>query len=361
MKPHLVIFSAFLSPLRSGAEACAEEIALRLTDGYEVTIITAKLRSDLPRHSILHSISVIRVGLGHPIDKWLYPFLAPLAARKLKPDLVHGILETFAGAAVLMYRYIGTRAPRFLTLQTTNRSFLKAPIIRAADRVTAISSVLVRKARDAGVDAELIPNGIDLSAITKARQQFSKVPGRILFVGRLENVKGVDTLLVAFSRMPSTPVHQSPIANLHIVGDGSEKESLQELARELDIADRVRFLGRLTGDALYREYAEAEIFCGLSRSEALGNVFLEAQAAGCAVIATNVGGIPDIVKDGVTGLLVPPDDVRAAADTLQKLLTDPILRSKIADGGKAHAKAYDWDDIVNRYASAYDSLLSRTN
>ncbi len=93
------------------------------------------------------------------------------------------------------------------------------------------------------------------------------------------------------------PTHDVAI-HLRIVGDRSQRKHLEQLAHDLKITDRLTFVGRLTPDKVADEFAQASIFCGLSRSEALGNVFLEAQAAGCAVVAMNVGGIPDIVKNG---------------------------------------------------------------
>ncbi len=105
-----------------------------------------------------------------------------------------------------------------------------------------------------------------------------------------------------------------------------------------------------------REYAEAEIFCGLSRSEALGNVFLEAQAAQCAVLATTTGGIPEIIDDGVTGILIAPDDPGAATDALTRLLEDPALRERLGSAGRKNAEQYDWSLLAERYATVYEEL-----
>jgi glycosyltransferase involved in cell wall biosynthesis len=124
---------------------------------------------------------------------------------------------------------------------------------------------------------------------------------------------------------------------------------LRRLSLELGIENTVTFLGRIEGELLFSEYAEAEIFCGFSRSEALGNVFLEAQAAGCAVVATTVGGIPEIVLDQKTGLLVSPDDPEAAAEALNTLFSDTDLRRRLASAGKTHAASYGWDEIAERY------------
>ncbi|TSC60066.1 MAG: glycosyl transferase, group 1 [Candidatus Peregrinibacteria bacterium Greene0416_62] len=356
MKPRIVILSAFLTPFRSGAEACAEEVPLQLADQFDFTIVTARLRRDLPRNDVLrvcsggsrtsatNAIPVIRIGIGHSIDKWLYPFLAPFVVIKIKPDVVHAILETFAGLALMF-----CKAPKkILTLQTTNRSFLKGMIVRSPDRVTAISKHLKGIAEELGrKDIVVIPNGIDYAAIRSVCEKNPKVPGRILFVGRLEKMKGVDLLLKAFVQLQITD------CRLQIVGDGSQRESLKNLTQELGVADRVSFKGYLSAPEVYREYAEAEIFCGLSRSEALGNVFIEAQVAGCMVVATNIGGIGEIVQDGETGVLVPSEDAEEASHVIQKILSDRARCSVIAQKSIASAKAFDWLGIANRYAEVY--------
>lgn len=344
----LVILSAFLSPYRSGAEAMVEEVSVRLADDFDITIVTARLSRKLPRRDMLGGkVKIIRVGFGIPFDKWLYPFLAAMKLGSLKPDIVHAVLETFAGLALYFCR---CHALKILTLQTTNRTFLKGMIVRYPDIVTAISTDLVRIAEDYGRrNVILIPNGIDLTALKAACQKTPKDSGRVLFVGRLEPMKGIDTLLKTFAQAVKG---LDPSVHLRIVGGGSLLHSLQTLARELEIDHRVRFTGYIAGSDLFTEYAKAEIFVGLSRSEALGNVFLEAQAAGCAVLATNVGGIPDIVHHEQTGLLVPADDIDAAAGELRRLLTDLPLRARLSISAQKNAENYGWDGVAKRYREA---------
>jgi glycosyltransferase involved in cell wall biosynthesis len=349
MKKRVVILSAFLTPLRSGAEACAEEVPLLLSDRYDFTIVTARMRRDAPQKDVLFGeIPVVYVGLGFSFDKWLYPFLAPLAARKLNPDLVHAVLETFAGLALHFCRYTVPHAKRLLTLQTTNRQFLKNFLIRSAHHVTAISSVLIERARAVGHDATLIPNGLHIADMPDRE----KIPGCILFAGRLEQMKGVDTLLRVFARLTGA-------ISLHIVGGGSERHDLEHLAIHLGIGDRVTFRGRIPVPEVYDEFAEAVIFCGLSRSEALGNVFLEAQAAGCAVVATKIGGIPEVVEDGKTGLLIVPGEnfEERARVALQSLIDQPAKAAELGAHGKKHVAPYDWSVIAERYNGVYAELL----
>ncbi|MSR67209.1 glycosyltransferase family 1 protein [Candidatus Peribacteria bacterium] len=352
MKKNIVYLSAFLSPFRSGAEAMVEEVSKRLSRDHAITIITARLSRTLPKQDTLDGdIRVIRVGVGLPIDKILFPFLAPFVVRLLKPDVVHAVLESYAGLALVFCKFMLPRAKRILTLQSTNTSLLLGPMHRSADVITGISTVLVERAKKycAGT-VILIPNGIDLLAIREACSFHAKDSGLVLFVGRLEPMKGVDTLLKAFSKAIKG---LDPSIRLRVIGSGSLLGSLQQLASELEIDHRVTFTGRIAGTAIFDEYAKAEIFCALSRSEALGNVFLEAEAAGCAVVATNVGGIPEIVQNGVSGVLVPVDDVDAAASALRNLLGDPSLRAKISGNAKKSAQQYDWKGIADRYAALY--------
>lgn len=356
MRPRVVLLSAFLSPFRSGAEACVEEIALRLCEEFAITIVTAKLTGKPPEDDPFHGrVQVVRVGLGCRFDKWLFPFLVPLAVRRIAPHSIHAVLESYAGLALLLSHLLVPRARTILTCQSTNTSFLVKTMHRHVDCVTVISRALLARASHFGrTDALLIPNGVDAAAIATACERHAKVRGRTLFVGRLEAMKGVDVLLKAFARLGASARQGG--AHLRIVGGGSERARLEAMAEHLDLGDRVAFIGYLPSPQVFREYAEAEVFCGLSRSEALGNVFLEAEAAGCAVIATRVGGIPDIVEDQRTGFLLEPNDVEAAAAALELLLTDERRRAELAEAGRQNARTYDWSGIAERYAEVYRNV-----
>jgi glycosyltransferase involved in cell wall biosynthesis len=228
---------------------------------------------------------------------------------------------------------------------------------RSAHRITVISRVLLERAKRFGKDAVLIPNGILLQDLKAASASHPKIDGRILFAGRLEQMKGVETLLDAFASL----AEKHPAAHLVIVGDGSLRPTLEARQPALMTQGRIAFRGYLPPQRIAAEFAQAAIFCGLSRSEALGNVFLEAQAAGCAVVATTVGGIPDIVTDGHTGLLVPPDDVSAAAAAVDRLLSDDDLRMQLGGEGRKNAEAYDWESIAKRYGEVYGEELKIEN
>lgn len=353
-KPRVIILSAFFTPFRSGAEACAEEVAKRLLDQYDITVVTARLRRHLPVHDVVSGIPVRRLGWGWAGDKWLFPLLAWWYVRKAQADIVHAILESFAGSVLVLMSLFGPTTPRrILTCQSTNTRLLLRSQHAAAHVITAISRVLLVRAKNLGcIEPIHIPNGVDIAAIQALPSD--RLYRRILYVGRLEPMKGVDVLLRAFAEM------QTQLAGwtLRIVGAGSQRQALYALAQELSIQAHVEWVGYVPVPAVYGEYAAAEIFCGLSRSEALGNVFLEAQAAGCAVLATQVGGIVDVVKPEVTGLLIASDDVVAAGAALVRLASSGELREKLGAQAKTHSAQYSWDLVAEQYGAVYIRLLS---
>lgn len=355
-KPRVLILSTFITPLRSGAEACTEEVARELRDQYDITILAARMSRSVKKKEVFYgNVAVHRIGFGSTFDKWLFPFLAPLYVARYKPQIIHAILESFAGIAMLTCKLRLPRVPTILTCQNTytnykgkvETSWLLKPMHKHATRVTVLSRALLQRAKKLGrTDAIIIPNGVRLSDIPPHESVF----GRIVYVGRLEPIKGIDILLKAFALLP-------PHAHLRIVGDGSLRHELELQASMLGIIERVTFVGPLPNPDVYEEFAKASIFCGLSRSEAFGNVFIEAQAAKCAVVATNVDGIPDIVLHEKTGLLVEPENVEQAAEAMQRVLDDKDYREQLAKAAYGHAQLFDWSNIAREYAKLYKELL----
>jgi phosphatidylinositol alpha-1,6-mannosyltransferase len=144
----------------------------------------------------------------------------------------------------------------------------------------------------------------------------------ILTVGRwepAEGYKGADTLIVALPRILKT----APDTSLVLVGDGDDRPRFEQLARDLGVSEHALFLYGLTPEQLFACYANCHVFALPSRGEGFGLVFLEAMAHAKPVIGGAHGGIPDIVEDGVTGLLVPHGDIERLAQALESLLSNP--------------------------------------
>ena len=160
----------------------------------------------------------------------------------------------------------------------------------------------------------------------------------ILTVGRwdpAERYKGADTLIAALPRV----LPAASDTSLVLVGGGDDKPRLEQLARDSGVAERTIFLQDLTAEELFACYAACDIFALPSRGEGFGLVFLEAMAHGKPVIGGAHGGIPDVVEDGVTGLLVPHGDVDRLSAALESLLTDPARASQMGARGKQRIAA----------------------
>jgi glycosyltransferase involved in cell wall biosynthesis len=151
----------------------------------------------------------------------------------------------------------------------------------------------------------------------------------VLFVGHLVPVKALDVLLKAWALLQSDPAGPGT-ARLVLIGEGAERAALERLARELGIADRAAFLGPLPQPAVADWIVAADLLCLPSHAEGSPNVIVEALASGTPVVASRVGGIPDLVDDGTNGLLVAPGDPAALAAALASALRREWVPARIS-------------------------------
>ena len=244
------------------------------------------------------------------------------------------------------------------------RPFLRH-LIRSSDAVTANSSHterLIRAVHDRPIVR--IPFGAALEPATAAEaaprsSRPDTAPFRLLFVGRLVERKGVTHLLDA---LPTLRARRA--VELDVVGDGPLRAELATRARELGLGDVVRFPGFLPERELGDLFARADTFVlpavedAKGDVEGLGVVLIEALVHGLPVVASESGGIVDIVQHERTGLLVPPGDAAALAAALERLATDPMLRERLARAGRQHARVtFSWDGIIDRLVELYRSLV----
>ena len=277
---------------------------------------------------------------------WPMPMvLLGWAAQRAHPT---PMVTTFYGIEL---RWVQSRLP-----------FLKWLVRRAARtsaQAVAISSYTARELRKfADVPIEVIPYTAEFPAP-------SAVPARaadhaILFVGRLIERKGVHHLIRALG----TVREQAP-ARLVIIGDGPERPRLEALARDAGVAEHVDFRGRVSDEELRQAYAGAKVFAlpsvldARQDTEGLGVVLLEAMNYSVPVVASDIGGITDIVQHERTGLLVPPADETALAAALIRVLTDSALSSTLGAAGlHALRDSFSWKRIVDRWEAVYQGVVS---
>lgn len=343
----------------------AEELAAGLNDKHDVTVITCRIDKTFSVSEKKDGYTIIRVGNGVGLrSKLLYPLLALIEIRRIQPDIVHAIMESYAAGALWLARFFYPRAKRILTLQSGDLDDAKKQkqflirlfwrqIHKAPDILTAISRYLAARPKRLGIDKDvaITPNGVDFSALPTG---VDRIPARVICVGRLSWEKGHEYLLQAWPRIH----HEFPQAKLVLVGEGAERPNIEKLIAELKIGDSVELLGnRVHSDAL-AEIACSEIFVCPSLAEGLGIVFIEAQALGVPVIGTAVGGIPDVIEDGVNGLLVAPKDPEAIALAVRELLFDQVLSARLAANARETVKKFEWRNIIRQFDAIYRRTLT---
>jgi phosphatidyl-myo-inositol alpha-mannosyltransferase len=204
-------------------------------------------------------------------------------------------------------------------------------------------------------DYQIIPNGVDLARFGGAQPYEELRDGtvNILFVGRLEERKGLIHLLQAYHRLRKRHID----ARLLVVGSGPKLREYRRYIGLRQIRD-VEFLGRVSDDAKARYFASADIFCApATGQESFGIVLLEAMAAGVPIIASDIHGYKNVVQRGVQGLLVEPRNHRALAAALYRLAHDPELRHAMGEAGRAKAPEYSWDSVTERVVELYRDVI----
>jgi L-malate glycosyltransferase len=225
----------------------------------------------------------------------------------------------------------------------------------AAHKVVANSRAAADRLRLERVQARkiaVISNGLELNQYQppSPRPKLRKV----VVVANLRPEKGHDILIDAAVQV----LRRCPDANFEIVGGGPELERLLARAEARSVLHALTFLGHR--DDVPARLADGDIFVLPSRSEAFPNAVLEAMATGLPIVASGVGGILELIDDGVTGLLVPPGDALSLADRLCRLMNDPALASRLGDAARAEALArYSFDRMVAAFESLYLTELRR--
>ncbi|MEO3471563.1 glycosyltransferase family 4 protein [Roseomonas sp. CAU 1739] len=239
-------------------------------------------------------------------------------------------------------------------------------LLHMADLIVGVSRQVTDGFRDDGMPPErlkVIYNGLDFSRIPPARQDLRATlgiaPGApvVATVGSLVRRKGHDLLLRAVAALPPGPPEAMP--HLLVGSDGEVRGELEALAHELGIAERTHFLGYT--DDIAAIYDAADIFALASRADAFGLVLAEAGHFGLPVVSTRVGGIPEVIVDGETGLLVPAEDVPALRDALGRLIGSADLRAEMGAAGRRRAdELFAVSRMAGEFAACYRGLAEGT-
>ncbi len=220
---------------------------------------------------------------------------------------------------------------------------------RLAYRVAVSPDAAALASASLGGDYELLFNGIEVERFAIGDAQPTDRP-TIFFLGRHEPRKGLDVLLAALADLPDD-------LRLWVGGDGPQSEELREQYAQ---DHRIEWLGRIDDDERARRMRGCTVYCSPSvRGESFGMVLLEAMAAGCALVASDLDGHRNVATDGVDALLTPVGDSAALAKTLRRVLDDAVLRADLVAGGRKRAEELSMTHLAERYMEIYRSVAVR--
>jgi glycogen(starch) synthase len=372
---NIAIFASAFYPHVGGVEELCRQLAHAYrAAGHECIILTNRWPRSLPEFEEYEGIPVYRLAMRVPegslkaranyrlthnsIRREMLSIL-----RRHKIDVLHvqcvssnGFYALLAKRELGLPLVVSTQGERTMD---AGRLYEKSPfanrilreLLKEADAISACSENTLNDlaewyGSDFGDRSRVIYNGIRLADFDAALKFEHRRP-YILGIGRLVPQKGFDVLIRAFAHA-GIESH-----DLVIAGEGAERGALEALVAETGIGGRVRFLGRADRAQIVALFCGCEFFVLPSRMEPLGIVNLEAMAAGRAVIASRVGGVPEIVQDGETGLLVPAEDIPALATAIQRLALDHGLRERLGVAGRGRVKSFDWEAIAEKYLELY--------
>jgi L-malate glycosyltransferase len=357
-----------------GSGVIASEIGMSMARrGHRIAFLSDKppARLDLSCPGIsFHAVA----ALDYPVPAESSYALALAAemievAQEERVDLLHvHYAVPHALGAYLARQVLGAGAPKVLiTLHGTDVTRIGADpkfssltrfVVLAGDGITAPSRWLAEQAyrqldlpRETAI--EVIPNFVDTDRFCIARRKIGPAERILTHVSNFRPLKRVDDVVRIFARVRS----KMP-ARLHLVGDGPERPCVEALVHSLGLANDVRFFGE--GVEVAEVLQDSDVFLLPSETESFGLGALEAMACGVPVVASNVGGLPEVVLDGETGFLAPVGNLEEMAKQVRRLLTDGDLHARMSLAARGRAEAhFQLEPAAERYQAVYRRVVGR--
>ncbi len=382
----ILIINYEFPPLGGGGGVASYQIAKGLVAReHEVDVLTTA-RSDLPSYEVVDGMGVYRVPVlmrselaTASLPSMLSFFPSSLVKgchllRRGRYDVLNSHFAIPSGpTGVTLSRVFNT--PQVLTIiggdvydptkrfSPSNTPFLHTVVRRVLDsssHIIAISEDIKRRAREdyrCRRDIAVIHYGLAAPRFEiKSRAQLGIPEGDIVLIsiGRLIKRKALGDLLLALSRLDDRRYR------LLIIGDGPEEARLRDLAKRLQLSQRIDFLGPIWGELKFQYLAASDIFVLPSVHEGFGLVFLEAMHCGLPVIASSSGGQTDFLRDGETGFLVSVGDVDTLAKRISRLGSDEALREEISEFNRQYVRSFDIADVARRYEALFSAVIQRS-
>jgi len=358
----VLIISKFLYPDKiGGVEVHVHKVAEELVQhGHTVAILTVSRTRETCRYKIL----TVKL-LPRPLSELSF-FIEGFVKVCLYPwNIIH---VHYAGLSALLVAYfmkILKHVPYVVTCHGSDihkqNHFLSLHsfLLKKADKITCVSSELInilnfRYGIKEGI--QKIPNGFDKQLLKKTSfLQGEKSRKCITFVGSLRLEKDPITFLQAIKLLSSS----SSDFKVLIVGTGPLYNEVKQFIKANSLNSIVQMLQPMPQEELFKLVELSDIIIISSITEGLPTFLIECMALGKSVIATNVGGIPDIVKNGINGILVPPKSPQSIFNALERLLANPELKKRLGRAAKESVKDYTWNKIAEKYEIIYREVISK--
>jgi glycosyltransferase involved in cell wall biosynthesis len=349
--PRVAIVGPAPPPSGGMANQCRQLLRLLHAEGVDAAFV----RTNAPyRPAWIGGVPVVRAAFR------LLPYLATLWRTLGRVDVVHVFANSgwawhlFAAPALAIARmrgvpaivnYRGGNADAFLA--SAPRHVMR--MLSGAASVIAPSDFLKRVFAAHGIAAAIVPNIVDLRRFeARPPRDFGDAP-HLVVTRNLEAIYDIPTAIRAFARIRNAFPH----AHLTIAGTGPERIACERLAGALGLGESVSFPGRIDNDRIPALYASADAMLNPSTVDNMPISILEAFASGVPVVSTNVGGIPDMVTDGDTALLVPAHDAERMAAAAVSILGDRTLAARLVANGVESARRYDWSVVRDQWYAVY--------
>lgn len=341
--------------------------------GHRVSVITRGSPSRIQKKTI-DGIDIYETTFFpfYPIHLELHKLFVNQLLRQLKPDLVH-----FHSPVTPT---VDIQCPKVVTVHTAMRTDAKyhevvnansfaekmqsmyfsplaeSKLFKQTNVITAVSPTISQELMEYGIDpeeVEVVWNGVDEKVFSPPVQE-NVDPKYILFTGRLWARKGL------FDLIESAQILKSSIPNIKLIvcGNGPLLPKLKEQVHRKCLDDNIEFLGRVSREELLRVYQNATMQIVPSIYEGLPTVILEGMSCGLPIIATDIGGSRDIIKDGQSGLLVPPASPKSLASAMKTLWTNDKLRRQLGKNARRTILSrFTWDNITNNFLEIYNRAV----
>ncbi len=363
---HILCLTATFLPTLGGAERVLDGLARSLDDrGHPVTVLAPHVRGEraLPpapyrlvryRRPTSKRFGIRQLVVRLLWEHWRRPADVLHCHGAYPPGFVGLAFRRLTGVPVVVRPHGSDILPGEWIRRHARLEPRVARVMREADAVIAQGQELAREAEALGAPAgriRIIGNAVEIPV---GARRAPAEPPLLVAMGSLSPKKGFDLLVQA---LPAVRAAVSGV-RLILAGEGPERGRLRAQALELGVESAVELPGQVVGAAKAELFSQAALAVVPSRREPFSNLLLELLAAGCPVVATAVGGTPEILGDPPAGILVPPEDPDRLAQAVTDLLRDPGRRKDLGDMARARAAAFGWPRMVDGYLGVYRTVAA---